>query len=288
MVNWKDPEVEVRLGVILNDMVFFVIGLYGWEYFRSFQVEWALIRFRLSFRWPLIPYVVGRLSLLASVIMLAVIMGPTSADFDCGAAMRFITFSGNVAVGCASTNLMIRTWLIWRDSRFVRSLLSLVAVVHWTILIMALTGIDAYMTSGGCNVVSIDTSKALALYFCTMFYDMLVFVLTIVGLSRKRSNSTLWNRLHRQGIAYFAMTFLVNIMPLVVCWLDLNAIMSILFFIPATCLSTIASSMAVKSLLGPHHLRSSDASAGDDIKNADTIALTTQISLPTTSVGLAA
>ncbi|KIJ07337.1 hypothetical protein PAXINDRAFT_19464 [Paxillus involutus ATCC 200175] len=60
--------------------------------------------------------------------------------------------------------------------------------------------------------------------------------------------------------------------------------MPVLFAIPATCLSTIASSMAVKSLLSPHHLGSSDASADDDIKNADAIALTTQIALPTTSV----
>ncbi|KIK91286.1 hypothetical protein PAXRUDRAFT_830981 [Paxillus rubicundulus Ve08.2h10] len=218
--------------------------------------------------------------------MFAVIIGPTATDLHCAAVMRIITFSGNITVGCASTNLMIRTWLIWRDSRSVRGLLSLVAVVHWTILIITLTGIDAYMTPGGCNVVYVDTAKALAFYLCTMFYDTLVLVLTIVGLSRKPSNSTLWRRLHQQGIAYFAMTSLVNIMPLVVCWLDLNAIMDVLFFIPAACLSTITSSMAVTSLLGPHRLRSSDASADDNIKNPDGIALTTQITLPTTSVGL--
>ncbi|KIJ07752.1 hypothetical protein PAXINDRAFT_19085 [Paxillus involutus ATCC 200175] len=62
--------------------------------------------------------------------------------------------------------------------------------------------------------------------------------------------------------------------------------MPVLFAIPATCLSTIASSMAVKSLLGPHHLRSSNASVDDDIKNADAIALTTQFPLPTTSESL--
>ncbi|KIJ14788.1 hypothetical protein PAXINDRAFT_12360 [Paxillus involutus ATCC 200175] len=54
----------------------------------------------------------------------------------------------------------------------------------------------------------------------------------------------------------------------------------------ATCLSTIASSMAVKSLLGPHHLRSSDASSDDGAKDASTIALTTQIPFPTASVEL--
>ncbi|KIJ14789.1 hypothetical protein PAXINDRAFT_115516 [Paxillus involutus ATCC 200175] len=218
MVNWKDPEVEARLGVILNDMVFCVIGLYGWEYFRSFQVEWALIRFRLSFRWPLIPYVVGRISLLASVIMLFISVS------DSGFIWRSLwstcqrrQFAGEITIGCASTNLMIRTWLIWRDSRFVLCLLSLVSVAHWTILIIGrqLFFIDASMTSGGCNVVYVDITKALAVYLYTMFYDMLVIVLTTIGLSRKRSSCTLWRRLYRQGIAYFAVTFLANIMPLV-------------------------------------------------------------------------
>ncbi|KIJ05665.1 hypothetical protein PAXINDRAFT_34812, partial [Paxillus involutus ATCC 200175] len=217
MVNWKDPEVEARLGVILTELVFFVVGLYGWEYFRSFQVEWALIRFRLSFRWPLIPYVVGRLSLLASVIIFITVS-------DSGFVWRSLwpncqrrQFAGNVAVGCASTNLMIRTWLIWRDSRFVLCLLSLVSVVHWTILMIGWhpSLIDAYMTSGGCDVTYVDTPKALTVYLYTMFYDMLVLVLTTIGLSRKRSSCTLWRRLYRQGIAYFAVTFLANIMPLV-------------------------------------------------------------------------
>ncbi|KIJ09128.1 hypothetical protein PAXINDRAFT_26489, partial [Paxillus involutus ATCC 200175] len=131
-------------------------------------------------------------------------------------------FAGEITIGCASTNLMIRTWLIWRDSRFVLCLLSLVSVAHWTILIIGRQLIDASMTSGGCNVVYVDITKALAVYLYTMFYDMLVIVLTTIGLSRKRSSCALWRRLYRQGIAYFAVTFLANIMPLVVCWLDLN------------------------------------------------------------------
>ncbi|KIJ09127.1 hypothetical protein PAXINDRAFT_172607 [Paxillus involutus ATCC 200175] len=221
MVNWKDPEVEARL-----------VGLYGWEYFRSFQVEWALIRFRLSFRWPL----VSMPHFTATTFTEDKHLG---GDSLCGRSTKLIGLGdydhryhgsnvqghrlrscneiyiseGNIAVGCASTNLMIRTWLIWRDSRFVLCLLSLVSVVHWTILIIALTSIDAYMTSGGCEVMYVDTPKALTVYLYTMFYDMLVLVLTTIGLSRKRSSCTLWRRLYRQGIAYFAVTFLANIMP---------------------------------------------------------------------------
>ncbi|KAF9218933.1 hypothetical protein BS17DRAFT_883169 [Gyrodon lividus] len=303
MVNWKDPEVEARVGGILINMIFLQLGLYGWEYFQSSQVEYALIRFRLPFRWSLLPYVAGRLCFLTTVVVLAILTNPTSGLIDCTAAIRFTTFTGNAAIGCASTNLMIRTWIIWRDSRLVLSFLFLITAGHWTILVFGLTRIIAFMTEEGCNVVYADPTTTAVIFLYTMIYDMLVLMFTIVGLSRKPSRSNLWKRLHRQGIAYFAIAFLANIVPMVVCWLDLNgeihppststrkfrdmqqAVMNILFAIPATCLSIIASSRAVVSLLDPHPLPSSDASPNDDIKDDD-IALTTLIALPTTSIGL--
>lgn len=70
MVQWDEPAVEARLGVIIMNIVFLLLGLYGyaqliqerhalelfsrWEYFQSFDVEYAVLRGRLSFRWPLV------------------------------------------------------------------------------------------------------------------------------------------------------------------------------------------------------------------------------------------
>ncbi|KIJ60146.1 hypothetical protein HYDPIDRAFT_99346 [Hydnomerulius pinastri MD-312] len=217
MVDWRDPEVESRISDILVNLTLFLVGLYGWEYVQSFQVEYALLRRRLSFRWPLIPYVAGRLCFLTTVIMLAIITSPTPGKMDCTGELFTLplTLTGNAAIGCASTNLMIRTWLIWRDSRPVLGLLSLVAVGHWTILALGLTDVDAFMSNGSCDVVYANHTKTASLFIYTMFYDMLVFLLTIVGLSRKPSASALWKRLYRQGVVYFAITFLANIVPMV-------------------------------------------------------------------------
>ncbi|KAF9245391.1 hypothetical protein BU15DRAFT_58989 [Melanogaster broomeanus] len=206
MVDWRDPVVEARIGDIMENMVFVLVGLYGWEYFQSSQVEFALIRLRLSFRWPLIPYVVGRLSFLTTMIILAVVTSLPSGEIDC---------TGNAAIGCASTNLMIRTWLLWKDSSFVLCLLSVIAVGHWTILGLGLTGVQAFMTDNGCNVMYADRTKTVALLLYTMLYDLFVFIMTIWGLSRRPSRSPLLKRLNQQGIAYFALAFVANITPLV-------------------------------------------------------------------------
>lgn len=46
-------------------------------------------------------------------------------------------------------------------------------------------------------------------------YDLLVFVLSVVGLSRKRSDSPLKKCLYFQGTVYFAIAGLAYIPPLV-------------------------------------------------------------------------
>ena len=46
-----------------------------------------------------------------------------------------------------------------------------------------------------------------------MFYDLLVFLLSVVGLSREQSKSPLKGRLRAQGILYFAVAVIAYIPP---------------------------------------------------------------------------
>lgn len=70
MVQWGEPALEARLEVINMNITFLLLGIYGyvhlieekrvleslprWEYFHSLDVEYAVLRGRLSFRWPLV------------------------------------------------------------------------------------------------------------------------------------------------------------------------------------------------------------------------------------------
>ncbi|EGO19666.1 hypothetical protein SERLADRAFT_443134 [Serpula lacrymans var. lacrymans S7.9] len=70
MVNWSDPAVIEEDETALGKLGLVLLGIYGWEYLLTLQAEWALISRRLTFRWPLVPYFLGRYSFLATVISL--------------------------------------------------------------------------------------------------------------------------------------------------------------------------------------------------------------------------
>ena len=48
-----------------------------------------------------------------------------------------------------------------------------------------------------------------------MCYDLIVLVLSIVNLSRQSSKSPLKDRLRAQGLLYFAIATMANILPIV-------------------------------------------------------------------------
>ena len=69
---WQDPAVDAKLAVVYADTILVLLGIFGyvfflrggnacftgslsrWEYVRSFDVEYAIIRRRLPFRWYLV------------------------------------------------------------------------------------------------------------------------------------------------------------------------------------------------------------------------------------------
>lgn len=48
-----------------------------------------------------------------------------------------------------------------------------------------------------------------------MLYDLALLVLTIIGLLRMPSTSTLWKTLVKQGVIYFILNFVANLILLV-------------------------------------------------------------------------
>ncbi|KAG2122670.1 hypothetical protein BD769DRAFT_1473751, partial [Suillus cothurnatus] len=95
-----------QLGILLVQLLYAILGLYSWEYIRSSHVEIALIRRQLPFRWPLLSYITARSSFFVSIVLHATQSSPFYTSVDCQSECFFLT---NVAIGCSTTNLMIRT-----------------------------------------------------------------------------------------------------------------------------------------------------------------------------------
>jgi hypothetical protein len=70
-------------------------------------------------------------------------------------------------------------------------------------------------------------------YLYTMFTDLTVLLVTLAGLSWSPGRSGLWRMLWEQGIMFFLVAFVANLIPAVMLLVNLNPIINIMFSIPA-------------------------------------------------------
>jgi len=73
----------------------------------------------------------------------------------------------------------------------------------------------------------------------TMSFDLIVLILTTIGLVMSPGRSSLWQLLFRQGIVYFFVAFVSNLIAATFLLLNLNPIMNIMFAIPAATATSI-------------------------------------------------
>ena len=60
-----------------------------------------------------------------------------------------------------------------------------------------------------------------------MFTDLIVLILTLIGLLVTPGRSQLWKLLLSDGILYFLVAFLVNTVPAVMLLINLNPVMNV-------------------------------------------------------------
>ncbi|KAG2030819.1 hypothetical protein BDR03DRAFT_974033 [Suillus americanus] len=261
MVDWNDPDLEAKLEMVSVQLLYAIFGLYSWEYIRSSHVEIALLRRQLPFRWPLLSYITARFSFLIATILL-----PFHTVVDCQSECFFLT---NVAIGCSSTNLMIRTHA---HICLLRLLLVLLSLGYWTLLTLSCMihfvnpAYARAVVIYGTHIASMTNGYVI---MCTsgivMLYDLSLLIFTVIGLLRMPSTSPLWKTLVKQGVVFFIFNFLANIILLV-------PIMNAIFAMPGI---TIASNQVVLLLLRP----SSDYES-DSTSSVKAHPLTTNVTVP--------
>lgn len=248
MVNWQDPEVIESWSTALLDINLVMLGLYGWSYIHSCQVESALLRRQLPFRWRMVPYLTGRTFFLV-ILILSAMMSITQnpPDIDCYYLLKFLAFSGNIVVACTSTNLVIRTWTIWKTNLFVRVFMALAALGHWFTLILDSkeTQISPSPPSSGfCGYMIVNPTYSAATSMYTTIFDFVLLKLTIFGYWRS-SSASLFTIIRTQGVIVYFIVFFASVVPSIFAWLNFNYIMNVFFVWPASCIMTIASGYAV-------------------------------------------
>ncbi|KAH8829306.1 hypothetical protein DL96DRAFT_1597609 [Flagelloscypha sp. PMI_526] len=249
MPDWMSPEEIARDASAFGKFLHVLLGLYIWEWFTSLGFDWQFISGAKPFRWPLIFYFLNRYCLLFALIGITISLN-VSTPIDCQSLYTFNQCVGNASIGLASINLSLRTMAVWSQKYYVVIPLVIVILGHWSFLLHGILLKAQYFPGQGCVITQTD-SKILAITFIyTMVFDFVVLCLTAYKLflgSGQRSK--LIELVFKDGLIYFVIAFLGNMLATVFMLLNLNPVMSIIANVPAAIASTIVACRAVRRLL---------------------------------------
>ncbi|KAN0084144.1 hypothetical protein V8E55_007648 [Tylopilus felleus] len=247
MVDWQSPTEIQANAVAFNNFMHALLGLYIWEFVTSLDFDWQFLSGKKTFRWPLIFYFAGRYCLLFALIGIAVALN-VRTEIDCQGLYTFNQVFGNAAVGLASINLSIRTMAVWSQNKYVVTFLILVILVHWSFLLHGIL-LKAAWIHGACVITYTDNQILAISFIYSMIFDFTVLCLTAWKLAfPANGRSKLIDLIFSDGLIYFLIAFLANLLATIFMLLNLNAVMSIIANVPAAIASTIVACRVVRRL----------------------------------------
>jgi len=145
---------------------------------------------------------------------------------------------------------MFRTIAVWNRAPFVTSSLIVASLGQWGLLLHGITTVRSSWSDAirACAINAAPPKFIKLNYLYTMSFDLIVLVLTTFALVKSPSRSSLWQLLFRQGIIYFLVAFIANVIPAIFLVLDLNTIMNMMFCVPAAVASSVVACRSFVSL----------------------------------------
>lgn len=251
MPDWKSLTEIQQDADAFTKFMHALLGLYAYEWFISLGFDWQFISGKKRFRWPMIFYFAGRYLLLFAMIGIAIALD-TKTKIDCQSLYTFTQLAGNAAVGLASINLCIRTMAVWSQNKYLIGFLILLILGHWSLILQGVL-LDAEWIDGvGCAITSTNNTVLAATFIYSMCFDLIVLVLNAYKLSGIKSEgfgtSRIAKMIFEDGLIFFFIAFVANLLATVFMLLNLNQIMSVIFNVPAAVASTIVASRVVRRL----------------------------------------
>jgi len=258
MIDWRSLEVEIACAEAYSKFTDVAAGVYIWYFLTTLHhVEIPLLTKALKVAPALIPYILGRYSVLISNIILPLASRGTLLP-DCRLLKIIIVFLAGPIVCLSSTAILLRPLVLWRGNVWAFALLMSLSFIQWGLSITVIVELNLPEWSDripSCGGVAIDAAKPnpviITFYLFTILFDLLILVATVWGLHRQEGakGSLLWSLVYRQGALYVAVAVTANLPTLTLIWLNLNGPMSLFFVGPGGSASVMASSTAFTSLL---------------------------------------
>jgi hypothetical protein len=248
MVDWNSPAEVARDSVSFDRLMHTLLGLYIWEWVVSLEFDWQYITGRKTFRWPMTFYFLNRYCLMFALIGISISLNVTR-EINCQALYTFNQCFGNASIGLASINLSLRTMAVWSRKWYIVIPLVLVILGHWSLLLHGVLLKAVWIPGQGCTVVSTNNRLLAITFIYSMVFDFVVLILTAYKLVYPATGrSRLVVLIFNDGLIYFVIAFLVNLLATIFMLLDLNPIMSIIANVPAAIASTIVAGRVVRRL----------------------------------------
>ncbi|KAJ3832805.1 hypothetical protein F5878DRAFT_547618 [Lentinula raphanica] len=277
MPDWSSQgEVQLDAEALLK-LTHVLMGVYVWEWFLTIDFDWELITGKRPFRWPIAFYFANRYLLFFALIGI-LISFDTTTKLNCQAIYVFNQLAGNASVGLASINLSLRTLAVYGNSRLLAVILAIAILGHWSLILQGgpsdsnlcireraplitttiLAGVLLRAVwndqSHQCVIVFTNNTVLAATLIYTMVLDLFVFLLNAHKLYPRKGSlssmgeSRLGRLLFGDGLVYFFIAFLSNLLATVFMLLNLNSIMTVIFNVPAAICSTIVACRVVRRL----------------------------------------
>ncbi|KDQ58546.1 hypothetical protein JAAARDRAFT_34363 [Jaapia argillacea MUCL 33604] len=249
MVDWTSPAELQKEALIFTKFMHVLLGLYVWEWFTSLDFDWDIISGKKKFRWPMIFYFGGRYCLLFAMVGIAIALDSTT-PVNCQSLYTFNQLTGQATIGFASINLSIRTMAVWSQKRYIVIPLVVIILGHWSLILQGVLLTAVYVPGEGCAIVHTNNTVLSATFIYTMVFDLVITGLTAYKLvfNNPIGRSSLMNMIWGDGLIYFVIAFVANVLATTFMLLNLNPIMSVIFNVPAAVASTIVSTRAVRRL----------------------------------------
>ncbi|KAI0763034.1 hypothetical protein BD413DRAFT_495304 [Trametes elegans] len=248
MPDWNSTQELITDSTVFLKFMHALSGLYFWEFVTSLDFEWAFLTRQKRFHYPAIFYFLNRYCLLFTMIGLLIALD-TPTEIDCQSLYTFNQIMGQSASGLASINLSIRTMALWSHNKFIVIPIIVIILGHWSLILQGVL-VHASWVNGGCAVTGSNNTILAATFIYSMTFDLIILLLSMYKLviGVKGGRSQLMTLLFKDGLVYFIIAFLANLLATVFIMLDLNAIMSVIFNVPAAIFSTIVACRAVRRL----------------------------------------
>ncbi|KAI9057976.1 hypothetical protein FKP32DRAFT_1582448 [Trametes sanguinea] len=249
MVNWRSSEELMYDSEVFQGLVHTIAGIYIWEFTTSLDFEWGFLIRRKRFRYPAFFYFLNRYCLLFTMLGLLIALN-TTTDINCQALYTFNQITGQASSGLASINLSIRTMALWSHKRSIVILIVGIILGHWSLIFHGALLRASWVPEAGCQVTGSNNTILAATFIYSMSFDFVIMVLSMyklaVGMNGHRS--PLAAILFQDGLVYFIVAFMANLLATVFIMLDLNPILSVMFNVPAAVVSTVVACRAVRRL----------------------------------------